>query len=130
VEVTIRQLEPLRFLYYLKAEKDEMYDIGWVADYPHPQNFLEVLFQSESENNYGEYNNPQVDALIEQAGVELNTEVSYSLYQQAEQQIVDDAACIPLYFGENYILVKPYVKNYQLDPQGLVKLNKVSLTPH
>ncbi len=130
VEVTIRQLEPPRFLYYLKEEKDEMYDIGWVADYPHPQNFLEVLFQSESKSNYGEYHNPQVDALIEQAGVELDTKAGFSLYQQAEQKIVADAACIPLYFGDNYILVKPYVKNYELNPQGLVKLNRVSITPH
>ena len=130
IEVTIRQLEPPRFLYYLKAEKDEMYDIGWVADYPHPQNFLEVLFHCSSENNYGEYNNPAVNQLLSRAGVEMDAELSYSLYQQAEQKIVDDAACIPLYFGENYILVKPYVKGYELDPQGLVKLNKVSLTPH
>jgi len=129
VEVTIRQLEPPRFLYYLKAEKDEMYDIGWVADYPHPQNFLEVLFHCSSENNYGEYNNPAVNQLLSRAGVEMDTELSYSLYQQAEQKIVDDAACIPLYFGENYILVKPYVNDYNLDPQGLVKLNKVSITP-
>ncbi len=44
VEVKVRQLEPERFIYNLKEEKDEMFDLGWIADYPHPQDFLDVLF--------------------------------------------------------------------------------------
>ncbi len=127
VEVTVRQLEPKRFLYHLKTEKDEMFDMGWIADYPHPQDFLEILFHSQSETNYGEYSNPKVDALLERAGVELDRELSLALYQEAEQMMVDDAACLPLWFGRNFVLVKPYVKGYDLNPMGLVKLNGVSI---
>jgi len=130
VEVRVRQLEPQTFLYHLKEEKDEMYDIGWVADYPHPQNFLEVLFHSGFDNNYGEYSNPEIDALLEIASVEPDNDLSLALYQQAEQKLVDDAACIPLWFDRNYVLVKPYVKGYNLNPQGLVMLNTVSVEPH
>ena len=127
VEVRVRQLEPQRFLYDLKQEKDEMYHIGWIADYPHPQNFLDVLFHSGTDNNYGEYSNPEVDALLEKAGVEIDFDRSLSLYQQAEQKMVEDAACIPLWFGQNYILTKPYVKGYNLTPQGYAMLNTVSV---
>jgi len=127
VEVKVRQLEPQRFLYHLMQEKDEMFYTGWIADYPHPQNFLEVLFYSGADNNYGEYNNPEIDALLEMAGVELESGLSLALYQQAEQKLVEDAACLPLWFGKNYILVKPYVKGYNLSPQGLVMLNSVSV---
>jgi len=127
VEVEVRQLEPQRFFYYLKQEKDEMFDIGWVADYPHPQDFLDILFHTGVENNYGEYSNPEVDALLERAAVELNREQSLALYQQAEQKMVEDAACLPLWFGENYILVKPYIEGYDLNPLGFAMLNKVSL---
>jgi len=130
VEVKVRQLEPQRFLYHLKQEKDEMYDIGWVADYPHPQDFLEILFHSGTDSNYGEYSNPEIDALLETASVEPDYDLSLALYQQAEQKLVEDAACIPLWFGENYILVKPYVKGYYLNPQGLAMLNTVSVEPH
>lgn len=130
VEVKVRQLETERFLYHLKEEKDEMFYIGWVADYPHPQNFLEVLFHSETEYNYGEYSNPEVDALLERAGTELDTERSFKLYQEAEQKLVEDAACIPLWFGKNYILVKPYVRGYSLNALGLPYLNSVYLEPH
>jgi oligopeptide transport system substrate-binding protein len=127
VEVTVRQLEPERFLYHLKDEKDEMFYMGWIADYPHPQDFLEVLFQSGAENNHGEYINPEVDALLEMAGAEQDTELSLELYQQAEQKLVEDAACLPLWFGKNYTLVKSYVKGYNLSPQGLTMLNDVYL---
>ena len=130
VDVQVRQLEPERYFYHLKDELDNMFDMGWIADYPHPQDFLEILFRSGSENNYGYYNNPEVDSLLTRAGVELDEKLSLSLYQQAEQKIVNDAAVIPLFFGRNFTLVKPYVKGYTLNPMGLVMLNKVSVEPH
>ena len=130
VEVEVRQLEPQEFLYNLMQEKDEMFYMGWIADYPHPQNFLEVLFSSMSEYNYGGYSNPEVDALLEIAGVEPDNELSLRLYQQAEQLLVDDAACLPLWFGKNYILVKPYIRGYELNPLGFAMLNNVSVEPH
>jgi len=130
VEVTVRQLEPERFLYHLAEEKDEMFYTGWIADYPHPQDFLDILFHSDSENNHGQYSNPEVDALLEAAGVEQDSNLSLELYQQAEQLMVEDAACIPLSFGRNYVLIKPYVKGYELNPLGFAMLNEVSIEPH
>lgn len=130
VEVEVRQLEPQRFLYHLTEEKDEMFHMGWIADYPHPQDFLDILFHSGTENNYGQYSNPEVDALLEMANVEPDSEVSLGLYQQAEQKLVEDAACLPLWFGENYVLVKPYVSGYEVNPMGIAVLNTVSVEPH
>jgi oligopeptide transport system substrate-binding protein len=130
VEVKVRQLEPLRFFYHLREEKDEMFDMGWIADYPHPQDFLEILFSTGAENNDGGYSNPDFDALLEAAAAEPDYEQSLALYQQAEQILVDDAACLPLCFGVNYMLVKPYVSGYQLNLLGFAMLNKVSVAPH
>jgi len=130
VEVKVRQLEPQRFLYHLKQEKDEMFYIGWIADYPHPQDFLEVLLHSGADNNYGDYSNPEIDALLELAGMEPDSNLSLALYQQAEQRLINDAACLPLWFGKNYILVKPYIKGYNLNPLGLAMLSTVSVEPH
>jgi oligopeptide transport system substrate-binding protein len=127
VEVLVRQLEPERFLYHLKQEKDEMFYMGWIADYPHPQDFLDVLFHSGVEHNYGEYSNPEVDDLLELAAVEQDSTLSLRLYQQAEQKLVEDAVCIPLWFEQNYVLIKPYVEGYNLNPMGYVMLNKVSV---
>ena len=125
VEVTVRVLEPERYIYYLKEEKDELFDMGWIADYPHPQDFLEILFLTGAENNFAEYSNPEIDTLLERAAVEGDSDLSLELYRQIEQMLVDDAACLPLWFGMNYILVKPYVRGYELNPMGFAMLNKV-----
>ncbi len=125
VEVSVRQLEPEIFSYSLTEEADQMYVSGWIADYPDPQNFLDILFHTGAEYNTGKYSNTQVDNLLDQAGVEQNEITRISLYQQAEQKIVDEAACLPLWFGKTYILVEPYVKNYTLDLQGVPTLEEV-----
>ncbi len=127
VDVTIRQLEPERFFYNLQTELDEMYYTGWVADYPHPQNFLEVLFRSDSQYNYGRYDNAEADALLDKAGLETDPAKSLAIYQQVEQIMVDEAACLPLWFGKSYLLIKPYVKGYLPTAMGWTKLNKVSV---
>ena len=127
VEIAIRQLEPETFNYHLKEESDEMFVTGWIADYPDPQNFLDVLFHTGAEYNTGNYSNPDVDALLDRAGVEPDETTRFNLYQQAEQILVDEGACLPLWFGKTYLLVKPYVKNYKLDIQGIPTLSDVYL---
>ena len=125
VEISVRQVEPENFLYNLKQEKDEMFELGWIADYPDPDNFLDILFHTGSENNIFEYSNPDLDALLDQAAIEQNMAVRLAMYQQAEQLVVDDAPCLPLFHGNNYILVKSYVKGYELSPLGIPDLSKV-----
>jgi oligopeptide transport system substrate-binding protein len=125
VEVSVRQLETENFLYNLKQEKDEIFTMGWIADYPDPHNFLDILFYTGSEVNIGEYSNPTLDTLLDQAAIEQNETLRLTMYQQAEQLVVDDAPCLPLWHGTNYILVKPYVKGYELSAQGIPDLSKV-----
>jgi oligopeptide transport system substrate-binding protein len=127
VEVTIRQLEPEVYSYMLNQEKDEIYEFGWIADYPDPQDFLDVLFHTGNQNNIGGYSNAQLDSLLEQAATESDSATRIKIYQNAEQIIVQDAAVLPLYFGRAYVLVKPYVKGYVLSPLGYALLNKVSI---
>jgi oligopeptide transport system substrate-binding protein len=127
VEISVRQLETENFLYNLKQEKDEMFTMGWIADYPDPHNFLDILFYTGSEVNIFEYSNPSLDALLDQAAIEQDGAVRLAMYQQAEQLVVDDAPCLPLWHGTNYILVEPYVKGYELSPLGIPDLSKVYL---
>jgi oligopeptide transport system substrate-binding protein len=127
VNVTVRQLEPDKFIYSLKQEKDQLFDSGWIADYPDPQDFLSLLFYTGAQNNTGDYSNPQLDGLLDKAAVEQDSNTRLSEYQSAEMMIVQDAAVLPLYFGRNYELVKPYVKDYVLSPLGYPLLNKVSI---
>ncbi|MBM2831842.1 MAG: oligopeptide transport system substrate-binding protein [Dehalococcoidia bacterium] len=130
VEIEVRQLEPDFYLYGLKKEKNELFDFGWVADYPDPQDFLDILLSTGSEYNTGEYSNREVDQLLIRAGTERDTEQRFVLYRQAEEKVVQEAAIIPLYFGRNYFLVKPYVQGLTLSPTGIPSLTRAVVKPH
>jgi ABC-type oligopeptide transport system substrate-binding subunit len=104
-----------------------MYQLGWIADYPDPQNFLEILFHSQSAQNHGHYNNPELDALLDQARGAQDVEERLALYRQAEQIILDDAAWIPIYFDVENWLVKPYVQNFTIPPIKVPKFQYVSI---
>jgi oligopeptide transport system substrate-binding protein len=125
VEISVRQLETDNFIYNLKQEKDEMFILGWIADYPDPHNFLDILFYTGSENNIFEYSNPGLDDLLDQAAIEQDEADRLDMYQQAEQLVVDEAPCLSLWHGTNYILVEPYVKGYELSPLGIPDLSEV-----
>jgi hypothetical protein len=51
------------------------------------------------------------------------------MYQKIEQKIVDDAACLPLFFQVNYLLAKPYVKGFIAPPMPIPFLKYVSTSP-
>jgi ABC-type oligopeptide transport system substrate-binding subunit len=102
-----------------------MFQIGWIADYPDPENFLDVLFHSQSAENHTAYNNSAVDALLEEARVEGNLSARLAIYQDIEQTIVTEAAWLPLYFGQNYCLVKPWVKGFSPSPMVIPLLKDV-----
>jgi oligopeptide transport system substrate-binding protein len=130
LEVGVRQMEIETYFYQLKEEKNELFDYGWVADYPDPENFLDVLFHSRSQHNVGEYSSPEVDALLEKARVEPVVGERLEMYRQAEERLVNDAALLPLWFDTNYVLVKPYVSGYIPSPQGILNLAGISVEPH
>ncbi|MEK7778022.1 MAG: peptide ABC transporter substrate-binding protein [Chloroflexota bacterium] len=128
VDVKVRLLDPTLYYYDLDFSLDNLFDYGWIADYPDPHNFLDVLFHTGADNNKGKYSKPSVDALLDQARVEQNQQKRLELYQQAEKLLLDDTAAIPLYFGRSHTLVKPYVQNLGLTPFGMVDLRRVSLS--
>ena len=80
-----------------------MYALGWIADYPDPQNFLDTLFYTGGEYNDGRYSNKDLDDLLDKAGIEKDYDTRMALYQKAEQMVVDDAPVMPLWFGRNYV---------------------------
>ncbi len=132
LEISVEQVPWPEFLRDLnKADMPyQMYQLGWIADYPDPQNFLEVLFHSESAQNHGGYSNPAVDALLDEARETQDVEERLALYRQAEQMILDDAAWIPIYFDVENWLVKPYVQNFRVPPIKIPKFQYVSIAEH
>lgn len=127
VEVSVRQLEPEVFLYYLEDERDEAFAMGWIADYPSPHNFLGTLFSTGESNNISGYSNPALEDLLVQAAAENDVDARLALYREAERVVVADAPCLPLMYGSNQVLVKPYVSGFVPNPLGVPDLTVVSV---
>ena len=129
ITAEFQQTEFATFLKDLHKGRFQMFDIGWIADYPDPENFLDLLFHSDSSNNHTHYSNPEVDELLMKARVETDETARFALYNQAEQMILDDAPWVPLWFdGESKLLVKPNVHDFLLPPLIIPKLRYVYIT--
>ena len=130
VDISILQTEWAIFLQDLHQNRFQMFGgLGWIADYPDPENFLDVLFHSKSNNNQSEYTNMQVDLLLEQARIEQDETNRFKLYHQAEEMIVNDAPWIPLWHSNGgSVLIKPNVNDYLLFPIVIPKYRYIHLT--
>jgi oligopeptide transport system substrate-binding protein len=127
IELDVQVVDWSEFLQGLDAQDYQMFSLGWIGDYPDPQNFLDMLFHSQSAYNHSAYSNPELDALVEQARVEQDTDRRMALYQQAEQILVEDAPWIPLYHSGGYYLVRPYVQGLVISAQETMNLHEVSI---
>jgi oligopeptide transport system substrate-binding protein len=129
VDISIQQTDWPTFLADIAQDENpyQMYQLGWIADYPDPQNFLDILFHSDSKQNHTGYSNPTLDAILDEAALEQDPEKRKELYQEAEQSIVDDAVWVPLYFDQERWLVKPWVKDFRIPALIIPKFQYVSI---
>ena len=130
VEVEIQQMEWATYLQDLEQSKFQAFaGLGWEADYPDPQDFLDILFHSDSSINHGGYSNLEVDGVLEEARTEPDVVKRVKLYHNAEELIIKDAAWVPLWFtGERYVLIKPHVRDYHVTPMIIPKLKQIHFT--
>ena len=103
-----------------------IYDYGWLADYPDPHNFLDVLFHTESPNNDGKAGSTAIDDLLEQA--RIAGEGRLEQYREIERRMIQEAVAFPLFFGSDYILVSERVGSLSLDAQGFLRLEGATLS--
>ncbi len=126
IRVEIEHTEWATFLQDLNQRRFQFFAVAWGADYPDPENFLDILFHSGSQNNHTAYNNPEVDALLEQARVEADRTKRFALYNAIEQKIIDEAPWVPLWHSsERKVLIKPEVRDYFLVPMTIPKYRYV-----
>jgi oligopeptide transport system substrate-binding protein len=91
-------------------EKPNVYRLGWCADYPDSNNWLNEVFNSKSGQNYAKYNNPEFDELVEAAAIEPDPATRQDLYKQAEDIFINqDTAISPIYYYTYVRMYKPWV---------------------
>jgi oligopeptide transport system substrate-binding protein len=132
ITVTVEVVKELKEWYQKRHDRQlQIFLAGWRADYNDPQNFIDVLFQSQSDENIGAYSNPNVDSALKNAAVEQDSSERLKKYQEIEKIILGDFAAIPLYtkYKDNN-LIKPYVKGFNLSTMDINIWAEISIISH
>lgn len=78
--------------------------LGWGMDYPHPQNYLQILLEltaDEGGNNGSFWKNEDYSAKIQEALAVPDVEESLPIWQEANDIACSEAPVIPMFYGLN-----------------------------
>jgi len=128
IDVSGITFESLEFAEYLQNLEDQAvtgpFRLGWGMDYPHPQNYLQLLLDSRfvppGGSNSGFYANPEFDAKVDEALAIFDVNESLPVWQEAAAIACDDVALIPMYYGQYDYAWNDTVQNVSLDQFGNV----------
>ena len=82
---------------------------GWGPDYNDPLTFGD-LFASWNKNNRGEYNSPELDAMIDTAQSRLEPAVRMQAFGDIQEHLIENAVLLPMYERGVTYVVDPRVK--------------------
>ena len=103
--------------------------LGWIADYPDPQDWTTLQFDKGVPNNnmnYGQNSTSDaaqqqaVQQALEAADVNPDNTSRLQAYMNAEQQLVNDVAWLSMDQSAASQVLKPYVKGMIFNPQLLI----------
>ncbi|MCA9484402.1 MAG: peptide ABC transporter substrate-binding protein [Nitrospina sp.] len=127
LDVTLEEMEWKVFLKRLQVDPPPVYRLGWGADFPDPDNFMN-LFTSTSGNNHSRWGNPRYDRLIADAAAEADPQKRQGLYDQAQRLLTEeDVPIISMFVTTKSMLVAPRVRGFHLNAMELMYLKKVEL---
>lgn len=115
---------------YLQGLTDgdfQMGRLGWIADYPTLDNFIFPNFYSTADNNYSRYNNPEVDAAIDDARKIADEDDRKDAYRKINQMVADDMPIIPIMFYAHQHVASERVNELYYNAQGIADLGHASL---
>lgn len=91
-----------------------MFRSGWIADYPHIENFLTPVFTKSGSSNDNNYNNPEFEKALVDAGT-AQGDASLEKYQEAEQMLAQDMPAIPMWYYTATIGWSEKVQNVKIN---------------
>ena len=117
------------FLDKMDRRQAQMFSLGWVADYPDAENFLQLFYGPNASPgpNHANYENEAFDKLYEQVRVMQDSPERTALYRQMADIVVEDCPWIfssqPLAFGLHH----GWLGNYKPHdfPYGMQKYYKI-----
>jgi ABC-type oligopeptide transport system substrate-binding subunit/class 3 adenylate cyclase len=126
VEIRLEAMHWEEYLDLLYMEdRPHLWSMGWVGDYPDPDNYLRVALQ-----RFTEWHHEGYLALVEQARRALDQGERMGLYAQVEQILVQEVPMLPLFYLRWHMLLKPWVKRYPTSVGYDLYWKDVVLEPH
>lgn len=119
ISLKLQQMEWARHIDEIDAGRASFYRLGWIADYPDPENFLNLLYgkivpdSGISPINATRFKNAEFDRLFEQAVSTQDNAQRMELYRQAEQIAMNEAPLLLIFYDEDYRFLQPYVMDYR-----------------
>ena len=116
ITMNIDKVEWSSFIPMRRAGDYDVSRNGWSMDYNDPSNMLE-LFTTNNGNNDGKYANPAFDQVIEDSRV-ADKAAHFEKLHEAEDILMNDAACIPVAYYNDFWLQSPSLKGTWHSPYG------------
>ena len=101
---------------------------SWIADYADAENYLALFYSKNfcpNGPNYTHFKNEAFDSLYELAIQQANDSVRYTLYQQMDQIILDEAVIVPLYYDQVIRFVQPNIQHFESNGMNMLNLKGV-----
>ena len=99
-----------------------MWALGWVADYPGPNDFLGVLLETRSSNNYGRWSSSTFDAAIADALATRDPDEALAAYEQALAAVRDEVPVIPIAYGDGWALSRDGLLGAGQNGMGILRI--------
>ena len=98
----------------------QIYSMGWHADYPDAENFLQLYYSKNIDRgtNNTNYSNPEFDKLYEQASVMMPSPQRTELYVKMIRMLGEDCPVLLLFEPVNFTLSYDWVYNVKPHPIG------------
>lgn len=116
-KVNIRAIEWAVILDLQRQRRLPIFYMGWGADYPDPDNFMQPYLHSQGHwAMYGSYSNPEADALVEEGAVTVDPERRREIYYRLQDLWLEDAVGIILYQSVENFYFADWVKGFVFHP--------------
>lgn len=92
--------------------------LGWTGDYGDPDNFLYAHFGPGATQDLGDYQNPELFALLNQARTASEPSEREALYKQADELIFEEALRIPIVHSQPLLAKRASVTGWTPSPLG------------
>jgi oligopeptide transport system substrate-binding protein len=110
INITWETVEWQTILARLGEQVPHLLIMGWMSDYPDPDNFLRARI--DHIQHQSGWSRDAYDLLVKQAQRSLDQRERIKLYGEAEQILAQDAPIMPLFHTSVRLLVKPWVTRY------------------